>query len=388
MLDKDTNKVDQLLGQDVRVRRVSRMIPLSGSLPAPLVHQIRTAAEDFMRVRKLSQKDVADAIGSSTTYVSNLFGNAASLPESTRDRLWRDINNWLEREARAEANERPDDFVPTIHTAESLMLVAEQLTRRADMAVAYGPAGIGKTVTIRAIVAETPTAVAITAGYDTRTPKKLLRVILAALTSRRKRGEKADVDLDEVAERLRMPARVKSRNLLIIDQGHELIGHEGCWRVLMELHDRAGCSVLLVGTVDLKSHVATDEDPEFGQLSSRVGMRINLAPELAHSLRGSGKRGDKKCFTVGDIRKLFAAGKLKLHPDAARMLCEVANTRRGTLRRVTRLYAWGEHAARDAGSDTIRVEDLRAAAVLVEEDEDLPVRVEGEPAETTAVAAG
>ena len=307
------NQFDKLLGQDARVRRVSRMVPMSGPLPVALRHEIRRAVEAYMLRTGFTQKDLAEAIGTSSTYVNNLFTNAAGLPDSTQDRLWRDLNNMLEREARAEESQRPDDFVPTIKTAQRLCDVATNLTRRPDMAICYGPAGIGKSTTIKAITAEIPTAVAITAGVDTRTVKKLLRVIYAALTSRRKR-EKADIDMEEVVEKLRMPPRVKSRNVLIIDQAHELLHSKGVWRALMELHDRAQCSILLVGTRDIRNYVATDDDPEFGQLSSRVGMRVELAPELATSLRGSGKRSDKKCFTVADIRKLFAAGKLKLHP--------------------------------------------------------------------------
>jgi DNA transposition AAA+ family ATPase len=361
---------------------------MSGPLPISLRAEIRKALEAYMARKGLSQKDLAEAIGSSNTYINNLFTNAASLPEGTQDRLWRDINNWLEREARAEENQRPDAFVQTIKTAERLIALATNLTHRADMAVAYGASGIGKSTVIEAIVAEISTAVAITAGYDTRTPKKLLRVILAALTRRRSRRSKDDLDMAEVVERLRMPPRVKSRNVLIVDQAHELLHSKGVIRTLMELHDRAQCSILLVGTRDLKSYVATDEDPEFGQLSSRIGMRVELAPELAHSLRGSGKRSDKRCFTVADIRKLFAAGKLKLHPDVARMLCEIANTQRGTLRRVVRLYDWAETAARQDGSDTIAMEHLRAAATLVEEDAELPAGVEGGQEEGAAVAAG
>jgi DNA transposition AAA+ family ATPase len=384
MPDRD---IDKLLGQEARVRRVSRMIPASGSLSATLRHDIRKAVEAYMARKRFSQKDLAEAIGTSATYVNNLFTNAASLPETTQDWLWRDLNNMLDREARAEESQRPDDFVPTIKTAERLFDVVTNLTQRADMATATGPAGIGKSKTIEAITAEIPTAVAITAGYDTTTPKRLLRSIYAALTRRRKHG-RLDIDMEEVVEKLRMPPRVKSRNVLIIDQAHELLHSKGVFRTLMELHDRAQCSILLVGTRDIKSYVATDDDPEFGQLSSRVGMRVELAHELIHSLRGTGKRSDAKCFTVADIRKLFAAGKLKLHADVARMLAEIANTRRGTLRRVVRLYAWAETAARNAGSDTILVKHLEQAAAVVEEDAELPAGVEGGQEEPAAAAAG
>jgi DNA transposition AAA+ family ATPase len=362
------------------------MIPATGSLSATLRAQVRTAVEEHMKRRGLPQKALADAIGTSATYINNLFTNAASLPEATQDRLWRDLNNWLEREARAEEAERPDDFVRTFRVAERGWALATHLSERADMAIAYGPAGIGKTTVFEAFCAENPTAVMVTAGHDTRTPKKLLRVVFNALSGRRRREK--DVDAVDVIERLRMPPRVKSRSLLIVDQGHELLHSKGVVRLLMELHDRAQCSVLLVGTRDLKTYVASDSDPEFGQLSSRIGMRIELAPEIAKALRGGGKRSDAKCFSVADIRRLFAGGKLKVHPDVVRMLCEIANGQRGTLRRVVRLHAWAETAARQAGSTTINMDHLEAAARLVEEDAALPVPLEAAPEELVAAAAG
>ena len=143
------NQFDKLLGQDARVRRVSRMVPMSGPLPVALRHEIRRAVEAYMLRTGFTQKDLAEAIGTSSTYVNNLFTNAAGLPDSTQDRLWRDLNNMLEREARAEESQRPDDFVPTIKTAQRLCDVATNLTRRPDMAICYGPAGIGKSTTIR-----------------------------------------------------------------------------------------------------------------------------------------------------------------------------------------------------------------------------------------------
>lgn len=358
---------DELVGQEARVRRVSRMIPVTGQIPAQTRSEIRAALEAHMKENGLAQADVAECLGTSATYVNNLLTEAAALPVGTRDRLLRDVNNWLEREARAAEAQRPDDFVTT-RVAERLIAVAERLTERADMAVAHGPAGIGKSTTIAAIVAEIPTAVALIAGYDTRTAHKFCDALYHALTSRRRINNRT-ATLADLIIRLKMPDKVQTRNLLIIDQAHQL--SDAVLPLLCELHDRAKCSILLVGTIDLKARVATDDDPEFGQLSSRVGMRVNLAPELAGSLP-TGTRTKIKCFTVTDIRKLFAHSKLKLHADAARLLAAIANTRRGTLRRVCRLFDWAEIAARHAGSDTITTAHIQAAASLVEDEFELP----------------
>lgn len=343
------------------------MVPLTGPIAAQVRHEIRTALESHMKAEGLSQSDVADAIGTSATYINNLLTNASSVPEATRDRLLRDVNNWLEREARAKDARRPDDFVVT-RVAERLMNLAMLLSERADMAVAYGPAGIGKSTTIAAVCAEIPTAVSLQCGHDTRTAIKFVRALYAALARRRAR-DKAELTLDDLVERLRMPPKISTRSLLILDDGHKL--PTSVWPLLCELHDKAACSVLLIGTVDLYRRVSSDDDIEFGQLSSRIGMRVRLAPELALAFPG-GRSASGKCFTVTDIRKLFARGKIRLHAEAVRMLCAIANSQRGTLRRVVRLYDWAERAAAAAHAEMIMAEHIHQAAELVEEEAALP----------------
>ena len=369
-----------LVGQDARTRKVSRMMPATGCLPPVVQAEIRAALEAHMKTAGLSQADVAEAIGMSATYVNNLLTEAASLPPATRDRMWRDINNWLEREERARAAQRPEEFV-RITVAPLLFALCEQLSERADMALAFGPAGVGKTISIEAIVGEIPTAVAIRAGHETRTNIKLVNVLYAALSSARRRP-KFRPTLDDVISKLVLPAKVATRALVIIDQAHEL--HPSAYKLLMEIHDRANCSILLVGTVDLKGVASTDDSPEFGQLSSRIGMRIDLAPGIGAVLP-RGKRATKAFVTVADIRKLFAYSKLKLHPDAARMLALVASNYRGTVRRAKRLFYWAERAATRAHSDTISVQHLETAAGLVERELGLPQPVE--PAADAAEAA-
>ena len=357
----DEEEFDKLLEEDLRVRKASRMVPIEGPLSDQKRHEIRQALDVFMEEHGLSQDDVARGTGYSKTYISNLLTKAASLPAATRDQMLRDINNWLDREARARENRRPDDFVLT-RVAERYFALANRLTERADTAVAYGPAGIGKTKVTEAILAEIPTAVGVRVDHDSRYPSGLLRKIYNALSRAKK--QRNPVRLAEVVEKLRKPPRIATHNLLIVDQ--------------------AQCSVLLVGTIDLKDRVATDDEDELGQISSRVGLRVNLAPELAGSFTGAAGRS-RACFTVSDIRKLFRRSKLKLHPDAVRLLCEIANRQRGTLRRVCRLFDWAEVAARKAHSEEITVTHIETAGHIVEKEIEITTRpAEGQAAEATA----
>jgi DNA transposition AAA+ family ATPase len=373
---------DKLVGAQARTRRSSFMVPVTGNLSAAVRAQIRKALDAKMARDKNSQADVAEGSGQSADYINKLLNNAASLPEATLDRVYRDVNNWMEREGRAAEAQRPANYVIT-RVAERLAALIEKAGEQADCFIAYGPAGIGKSTVIEALAAEFPTVVAITAGHDTRTDNLLVRSIFGACV--RHFNKNTMISMADLVDKFRMPRRVKSRNVLVVDEAHKL--KPGAYLLLMELHDKAQCSIVLVGTRDLKTQVATDDDPEYGQVSSRFGMRVDLAPEIRGSLSGGGLRGAAKCFTVADIRKLFASSKLKLHSDAARMLCEIANGRRGTLRRVVRVFRWGERAAREAGADTIVVEHLRAAASLVEEEQELPTLAREELMEAAAATA-
>ena len=369
---------DKLVGDAGRIRKVSRMVPLSG----PLTPVVRSAILGELNKSSYSQADIQDGIGQSAERVSKLLNDRAALPEALLDRMLRDANNWLEREARAAEAQRPAEFVMT-RVAERGYAAIEAATERPEIILLTGISGIGKS-TVVAAAAEFPTVTALTAGHDTRTNPMLVRAIHAALV-RRVSSSHRRIMLGDVIEKLRMPPRVKTRNVLIIDSAHEL--KPPAYPLLMEIHDKAQCSIVLVGTRDLRTVVSSDNDPEYGQLSSRVGMRVDLCPEIRGSLVGGGQRGAAKCFTVADMRRLFAGAKLKLHSDAARMLCEIANTRRGTLRRVGRIFYWAEKAARQAGADTITVEHLRAAASLVEEEEELPTLASEAVAEATAATA-
>lgn len=355
----DRNETERLLGQDARIRRLSRMVPARGPLPQRLREEIIASVVAYMRDAELSQADVARAIGTSTTYVNNVLNNTGTLPEDTRDQVLRDANNWLDREARARESRRPAEFVET-RVAQRIIALAERLKERADLALAYGPAGIGKTLTAQAIAAELG-AVYIMIDEDCQSPVGL-RIKLFNALSRRQRSRK--VTIGDVVEKLALPERVATRNLVIIDEAHDL--RDASFTMLRKIAEQARCSLLFLGTVRLEQRLSSDDDPEFGQLSSRIGIRVNLARELTSNTRGG--QPAERLFTIEDIRALFGKGKLKLHPSTARMLATIANSTRGTLRRVERLYFWALKAAVMRKADKILPEHVEGAAAIVGEE--------------------
>lgn len=336
------------------------MVPRTGSLPEKLRQEILGTLSAYMKETGLAQAHVAKAVGTSATYVNNLMTGSGNLPDETRDQLLRDINNWLDREVRARENRRPDGYVETT-VARSLIDLAQRLTERADIALAYGPAGIGKTITAQAIAAELG-AVYVLVDNDCASPTGLRDKLFNAI-SRRKTGQR--VRLADCIDKLRRPAKVAARSLVILDEAQDLAPKS--FVMVRKLHEQAACSILLLGTVDLRERVSSDEDMQFGQLSSRVGVRLDLAPELTSSGHGGGK-SPERLFTVEDIRALFNRGKLKLHPRTVRMLATIANSTIGTLRRVDRLVYQALNVASVRKAERVMPEDVEMAAQLVGEE--------------------
>lgn len=334
------------------------MIPARGPLSERLREEIILTVTTYLRDAGLSQSDLARAIGTSATYVNNALNRTGTIPDETRDQVLRDANNWLDREARARENRKPAEFVET-RVAKRLIDLAERLKERADIALAFGPAGIGKTMTAQAIAAELG-AVYVLVDEDCQSPVGLRSKIYNALSRRQHKK----VSVADVVEKLALPEKVATRNLVILDEAHDL--RDASLTMLRKIAEQARCSLLFVGTVRLEQRLSSDDDPEFGQLSSRVGIRVNLARELTGQTRGG--QPVERLFSIEDIRALFGKGKLKLHPGTARMLATIANSTRGTLRRVERLYFWAIKAALKRHADKIMPEHVEMAAAIVGEE--------------------
>lgn len=333
------------------------MMPTHGALPVRIQREIIDAVLAYMGRAELSQADVAKAIGQSTTYINNVLNGTGNIPPAAVDQILRDLNNWLDREVRARDNAKPESFAYT-RVALRLFNVAQTLTERADIAIAYGPAGIGKSITAEAICAEIPTAAYVLVDDDCRTACGLRDKLYNAL-SRRKRTTRGRVA--DVVNKLRQPAKVKTVALVMVDEANQL--RPGAFEFLRNLHDQAGCSILLLGTIDLRVQTSYDDDDDLGQFASRVGQRIPLAEELTGC--GGDGRGLERLFTMQDIRAMFSQGKLKLHSSATRLLATVANTKRGTLRTAKRLTYFAIKAALARKANQVFAEDVRTAAEIV-----------------------
>ncbi len=367
------------LGQDARRRRESRMVPPNGTLSYQTRRGIIGDIKRFMKREGIELKHVAKTLGVRADALQAALDVQGH--DDTHDGLLVRANNWIEDESMARRAERPAEFVWT-RVARKMQAVVDQLRRRADIMICTGPAGIGKSLTIEALKAEYGGGItAVSVRGDQRSATALKKAIWQASSSRR---STSSVTVDMLIERLVQPPSVKARRVLIIDQAHLL--RASALQVLMDLHDHARLSILLVGTIDVRTMTSDDEDPHYSQFSSRVGMRIDLAPEVHQSTGGKG--GGKKLYTVTEIKQVFATGRVKLHNDAAKMLRVAATLPgKGHLRRAARIYDTATSIAEYRGLDEITVDLVQEALDFLDQGDSFSIAWADEGTTATAKEA-
>lgn len=340
-----------------------RSLP-DGDLSKDQIDSVRQSAIAHLEQHGIKRKQFALELGRSAPVISDwLAGNYAG----RSDDIAREVNGWLEIDARRRRAKVQTNFVMTA-VAEALMDVARDISECGSIALAYGPAGIGKSMTAEAIAAEIPGSIYVLVGIDDGGQHGIRGAIYEAVT--RNKRTKSTRERIEIQERL-----MHSHRLIVIDQAHKMT--DSAIEYLFDLHDRTGCPVLLIGTAKIGERLSRDRDPRFGQLYSRVSIRCNLVKFATNRHGGDGDR----LFTIDEIRKVYNRGKVRLTSGAAKLLMEWANTLGyGSLRLCSRVMYWAEKRARKsarASRDevvTVSDEDVERAYAMLNDDDGIIVR--------------
>jgi len=345
--------------QDARIKRVSRMIP---DTDTPLsdfqLREVVNAVRAYMSEFDITQAEVARAIGESETYVSNVLGlKNTSLPAAKRDELIRKLNHWIEADFRQRSNKRPEGFVH-IATAKAIIEAARNVREVGTIGTVVGAAGLGKTLTARWLAgagdSQLPGTMLVPVDQDCRNAMGLLRKVYAA--SKLRRNTRKHPALADVIPRL-----AGSGRLLIIDQAHDL-ANVTAFKLIQDLHDACELPIMLLGTVDINERTQDDQDPQFGQLSSRIGLRVDLR---SVTMRLSPTKRRLQWISADELSRIFDRGKINFHPDTLRALVPIANWEPGHLRRVKWLVRYAEAAARGDKSNLITIKHLETAIKIV-----------------------
>ena len=198
-------------------------------------------------------------------------------------------------------------------------------------------------MTLQAIRSETPGAVYYSIASAGRSQRAVLEGLAGALRMSGLKVGAAQL-FQQIAALLKGTDR-----LIIIDECHKLCGrkNDDALHMLRDLHDATGCPMVWAGNGRLAKYIRegkTDGNDPIDQVYGRISWWLDLTEKA----RGGGAGDGGRLYTVEDIQRVFAASKIRLLPDAARYLADLANDpSMGCLRMAKNLVAMAMVAAKD-----------------------------------------
>jgi len=284
-------------------------------LAAGVARAIMDRFGEYLQRSGKSQESAARSMGiASATLSAVLSGTYAADPEPHV----RAIDKWLEIQLAREKAPKPAGFA-RIGVTEQIFGVYKWVTKTNSIGLIHGPNGCGKTMTLHAIRAETPGAIYVSLESAGRTPRAVLEGIMRAV-----RAGVPRINASQLFHSL--TALLKDTNrLIIIDEIHKLAGrmNDDALHTLRDLHDSTGCPMLWAGNGKIASYLREGHSDGYDPLDQIFG-RISWWLDLTEKAQGGGQDG-RRLYTVEEIRRVFAASKIRLTPDAERYLAVLAN---------------------------------------------------------------
>lgn len=239
-------------------------------MPDEQIEEIREAVKAVMVQEDLKATEVSTASGVKHGTLSVwLTGKYAG----RNDRVAAELQRWLDtREARKKVEmvaPKAPAFVWT-RTAEDVTAMMRQAQHMPDMGICVGPPGVGKTSAACHYARTNSNVWKITANPTVSSPRAVLHQLCRVLQLY---GFGLQTKLtDAVCDKVR-----GTGGLIIIDEAQHLSpeAHD----LVRAIHDDADIGVALVGNEAIHSRLEGDGKREkFAQLTSRIGVRMNLPP--------------------------------------------------------------------------------------------------------------
>ncbi|MDX2197937.1 MAG: AAA family ATPase [Phycisphaerae bacterium] len=299
------------------------------------------SVDNYCREQKITQEVLAKQTGLTASTLSQIFSDwredkllsphGRAIP-ATAAKYVETLERWLDAAVDRQRRAQPSEHVPS-KAVEKFLSFATRVQKLGTIGVITGSAGMGKTLAARVAMKQIAGTLYVQAGHYVRTPAALLREICASDPSLfRKTGGRDVWDKPRSSvERMRRAAEHLngSRRLIIVDEAQKLL--DAGMEFLREIRERWGVSILLVGTIDIHRRLRDDEDPQFGQIASRIGARLNLVHEL---VRSGGTRdgqwiGPKAIEDYAE--KIY---RLKLRAPVLKIATRMTNVEAGHFRRL------------------------------------------------------
>jgi len=229
----------------------------------------------YMRSHHLGRRAVAELVD---VRCSNLSKYLDSLPGCSKEVIEAALGAYFLKVERAEARARRAEFIET-QTAKIILEKCQEADERRELALLYGPSGIGKTFVVEEFIercekqanSEKPEVLFVTA-HAASTPKSLMAAL--CLQAGIPHSGTAPTLAESLVRRLET-----GHFLIIVDEANHL--DIEAMELLRYVYDRGRLGVVLIGTLRLYEIFTNGSRPasELEQLWSRVGI-CELLPGL------------------------------------------------------------------------------------------------------------
>lgn len=282
-----------------RVGRTARMLDEKMKLKPNQRKDIAERALRFINENGYTQKAVAREVGIGKTTISEVL--RLQYKGNTSDAQLVKLHNWIELTARRQAIVKNREFVETTVACE-ILTVAGIVAETCQMGVIFGPARIGKTITLKAIEGDQAFGdpVLITVNESTVRPFALCRAIC----------EKFELSIHSTFDAVfrRLINRLKdTKRMLMFDEAD--LAQYPTLEMIRQLHDATGCPVLLAGKPKIYEHLGLREMGNFSETLDQMAGRIAIKRDLTERTRGE---NGEPLYTLDDIRKMIRQSGLML----------------------------------------------------------------------------
>jgi hypothetical protein len=361
--------LEHRLEQDARVK-TEAWTPMNETLTPDDIIACRQMLHSYMKQHDISNAAVAKAIGKSPATVSQFVNGKY---EGDVPKLARELRAWMDQDLKRRRAPSYEGFVLT-SVAKRIISALQFAAKTSGIAIIYGPAGIGKTMTITAYQATQPGSICLRVKVGASSARGFLSMLCDELRVGRTQWIRPMID--RASEKLKDSGR-----MIMIDEAHRL-GYDAL-EAVRDIHDITGCPIALLGTARIVKQIDEGMQESKQWITDQFGSRIAIRQDLTAVMRQKG-RGGKLLFSHQEIRDIFASQGLRLQPDATHFLACIASTPRlGGLRTVKRVLAMCEVAFGDRAIDLAIV---KAAYAKISADAEPPITVETENEQREAAA--
>ncbi len=310
-MDKQQRDLVNRMGKDATIMRFGVVLPTEGALMTEHHGSVRSNFQKFTYRYDISNKEAARGIGCAASTLSQWISDSY---RGDVDKLTRQVNRWMEMEARKRDIRLELPFMPT-DVAEAMRTIAHTACEHVKMAAIVAPAGCGKSM-VAQVLAEEMNGFYLYADEDVTVKSFLER--LAKLTKATPKATSIDAIKSAVIEKL-----LRSGRPIIIDEAHLL--RPAVFSRLRSIYDQAELPVIMFGAYEILNRV-DDRSTGRGQMSRRT-LQWNALEYFANVEDpggGSSSQLGKPLYSIEQVRALFAHMPLKLTDAGLEMLWAIA----------------------------------------------------------------